>query len=78
VRYDFAQRLERSAQEFKATVIDRIEATVTGLATAVTRGTQKGQSAADSAQARMQAVAHALQVLDAAQAPLTRMLEQPR
>ena len=78
VRYDFAQRLERSAQEFKATVIDRIEATVTGLATAVTRGTQKGQSAADSAQARMQAVAHALQVLDAAHAPLTRMLEQPR
>lgn len=39
VRYDFAQRLERSARDFKVVILDRIDATIDGIERAVTKGT---------------------------------------
>lgn len=75
LRYDFAQRLERSGREFKTVIMDRIEATVAGVEAAVTKGTRMGQSAAEATQARMQALTHALQILQETQTQLMTVFE---
>ena len=76
LRYDFAQRLERSGREFKTAIMDRIEVTVAGVEAAVTKGTRMRQSAAQETQARMRALTHALQILQETQAQLTTVLEK--
>lgn len=43
VRYDFAQRLERSARDLKAMILGRIDATIGGIGSAVKRGTTMGE-----------------------------------
>jgi len=75
LRYDFAQRLERSGREFKTAIMDRIEATVAGVESAVTKGTRLGQTAAQETQVRTQALTRALQILQETQAQLMTILE---
>jgi GTP-binding protein EngB required for normal cell division len=42
VRYDFAQRLDKSMRDFKVAMLERIDATLDGIATAVKKGVETG------------------------------------
>lgn len=75
VRYDFAQRLERSARDFKRSIAAEIEATVTGVEAAVTKGARRGEAAAQELAQREQALTPALGRLGEAQARLSALME---
>jgi len=53
VRYDFAQRLDKSMRDFKVAMLARIDATLEGIATAVKKGVETG--AESTAQATVRA-----------------------
>lgn len=76
VRHDFAHRLERSAQEFKAAMLARIEATVAGVEAAVTKAMQLRETAAASVAARAPALTEALAALAGNEARLTTVLAE--
>lgn len=75
VRYDFAQRLERGARDFKRSIAAEIEATVTGVEAAVTKGARRGEAAAQEVAQREQALTPALGRLGEAQARLSALME---
>ncbi len=76
VRHDFAQRLERSAQAFKAAMLERVEATVAGVEAAVSKGTQLGETTTASVAARAPVLTQALAALAESEARLTVVLAE--
>ena len=76
VRYDFAQRLDKSMRDFKLAMLERIDTTLEGIETAVKKGMESGAENAAQADgrgreltadlARLNALAAQLQTLTAA------------
>jgi GTP-binding protein EngB required for normal cell division len=52
VRYDFAQRLDKSMRDFKAAMAERLDATLEGIAAAVAKGMETGAANAAEAEGR--------------------------
>ena len=74
VRYDFAQRLDKSMREFKTNMLERIDATQTSIEAAVKKGIETGTKDADQANEHTRELAAelaGLKTLSAQLQPLT-------
>ena len=63
VRYDFAQRLDKSMRDFKAAMLERIDATLESIEAAVKKGMETGAENAAQADARARELAADLERL---------------
>ena len=64
VRYDFSQRLDKSMRDFKVAILERIDATLEGIATAVKKGVETGAKNATQAEDRAREITAELERLD--------------
>ncbi len=76
LRYDFAQRLDKSMRAFKAAMLGRIDATLEGIETAVRRGVEIGAVGTREADARERELFSTLEALDGLAARLERLMAQ--
>ncbi len=76
IRYDFAQRLDKSMREFNIAMLQRMDATLDGIATAVRHGTEIGQDGAKEADAQARELAATIVSLDGLSARLHRLLSE--
>ncbi|MGD9788189.1 MAG: dynamin family protein [Sulfuricellaceae bacterium] len=76
LRYDFAQRLDKSMHDFKAAMLGRIDATLEGIETAVRRGAEIGAAGTREADIREGELSSSLQALDDLAGRLERLMEQ--
>lgn len=76
VRYDFAQRLDRSARDFKVKILDRIDATVGGIENAVNKGTAMGKAGAAEFERREGTLSARTRGLDDIKARLLAVMER--
>jgi ribosome biogenesis GTPase A len=76
LRYDFAQRLDKSMRDFKTAMLGRIDATLEGIEAAVRRGSEIGVAGSQEADARERELAATLQTLDELAERLEQLLEQ--
>lgn len=76
VRYDFAQRLDKSMREFKTTMIERIDATQTSIEAAVKKGIETGTNDAAQANEHSQELAAELARLKALSAQLQSLTSE--
>jgi GTP-binding protein EngB required for normal cell division len=74
VRYDFAQRLDKSMHDFKAAMLERIDATLEGIATAVKKGVKTGAENAAQADDRARELAADLERLNTLAARLPSLI----
>jgi hypothetical protein len=63
VRYDFAQRLDKSMRDFKVAMLERIDATLDGIATAVKKGVKTGAESTAQATVRARELAADMECL---------------
>ncbi|MFN3397352.1 MAG: hypothetical protein ACK4ZS_02320, partial [Sulfurimicrobium sp.] len=64
VRYDFAQRLDKSMRDFRAAMLERIDATLAGIETAVKNGMEASAKTASGADAKARELAESVARLD--------------
>jgi ribosome biogenesis GTPase A len=76
IRYDFAQRLDKSMRSFKSVMLGRIDATLESITAAMQRGTEIGATGAGEVEARHRELVHSIQALDELAARLKCILEQ--
>ena len=77
VRYDFAQRLDKSMRDFKAAMLERLDATLEGIATAVKKGMKSGAENAAQADDRARELTAELARLNNLAARLPSLIEAP-
>lgn len=77
VRYDFAQRLDKSMRDFKVTMLERIDATLESIARAVKKGEQTGAENVAQADDRARELAAELECLDNLAARLQSLMGAP-
>ncbi|HUW00397.1 MAG TPA: dynamin family protein [Gallionella sp.] len=77
VRYDFAQRLDKSMRDFKVAMLERLDATLEGIATAVKKGVKTGAENAAQADDRARELAADLERLNNLAARLPSLIEAP-
>lgn len=70
VRYDFAQRLDKSMRDFSAAMLERIDATLASIETAVKKGMEASTETASGAEDRARELSGALARLDSLAAQL--------
>ncbi len=75
IRYDFAQRLDKSMRKFKSVMLSRIDTTLAGIEQAVHKGTEIGAEGEREVMARSSEIAAFLQALDGLTGRLGRILE---
>lgn len=76
IRYDFAQRLDKSMRGFKSTMLARIDATLEGIAAAMRRGTEIGSAGTQDADAKARELSAAIRKLDDLSNRLSRIAGQ--
>jgi len=70
LRHDFDERIKRSVSEFRGEMLDRIEATIAGIESAIDQGRALRLRGEAQAAARQQELAHALERIAALEAAL--------
>ncbi len=76
IRYDFAQRLDKSMRGFKVAMLERMDSTLEGIASALRRGAEISQNDAKSADAKLQGISSRIEVFDSLSKRLKQVITQ--